>query len=129
MTPGSLCTTPSEFRYQERIAYCERDVETQLKDSIIDIYEIEYGFSVTPQNRKQYKIDHYIPLCMGGSNNVDNLWPQQQRIYTITDPLEHELCQKLSSGKIKQSAAIDMIRKGKNNLELVPDLLSQVRSL
>jgi hypothetical protein len=25
---------------------------------------------------KEYEIDHFIPLALGGSNNIKNLWPQ-----------------------------------------------------
>lgn len=129
MTPGSLCTRPTEFRYRERISYCERSVDTTLKNEIIAEYEEAYDFTISSRQRSKYKIDHYIPLCMGGSNEQDNLWPQQEEIYSITDPLESELCNKIAANRISQREAIEMIKLGKNNLDLVPNLLKQAKSL
>ncbi|MCB0348534.1 MAG: hypothetical protein KDD37_06840 [Bdellovibrionales bacterium] len=128
LTPGSLCTKPTEYRYKERIPYCERNVDTSLKYEIIHTYENEYDFTVG-NNRSRYKIDHYIPLCMGGSNEVDNLWPQEKRVYEITDPLEQKLCNKIAANKITQAQAVDMIRQGKMQLERVPELVKQADSM
>jgi hypothetical protein len=79
--------------------------------------------------RGKFKIDHYIPLCMGGSNERANLWPQHESVYTITDPLEQALCAKMSEGKLLQSAAIDLIRQAKNHLDQAPDILARVQAM
>jgi hypothetical protein len=129
LTPGTTCSQPTEFRYRERIAYCERDVDTERKNEIIAVYEEVYNFSITPNQRNKYKIDHYIPLCMGGSNEDSNLWPQQEKIYLITDPLESVLCNKIAENRISQDDAIEMIKMGKNNLDMVPNLLKQAKEL
>ncbi len=128
LTPGSLCTTPTEFRYNERIPYCERSVSSSLKADIIEVYEDEYDFTVG-HRRSSYKIDHYIPLCMGGSNEIDNLWPQEKNVYKITDPLESKLCNKIAANKITQAQAVDMIRQGKMQLERIPELVREVDSM
>jgi len=128
LTPGSLCTKPTEYRYKEKIPYCERNVETSLKNKIIHTYEAEYDFKVGSR-RSSYKIDHFIPLCMGGSNEVDNLWPQEKNVYKITDPLESKLCNKIAANRITQQQAVDMIRQGKLQLERVPDLVREADSM
>ena len=38
-TPGRLCSTPSAYRYPERIAYCERNVDPYTKNAIIAKYD------------------------------------------------------------------------------------------
>jgi hypothetical protein len=109
MTPGSLCDHASEMRYPEHIKYCERDVEGSLKARLFVLYDEKYGYETTQMQRTAFKIDHLIPLCMGGSNKADNLWPQHVSIYQHTDPLEPFLCGAMSAGKIKQADAVQLI--------------------
>lgn len=129
LTPGSLCDKPDSHRYPENIAYCSRDVSTRLKAQIFDIYRTELGYKLDLTNRKDYKIDHFIPLCAGGSNKKNNLWPQHVTIFTLTDPLEGLGCEKLALGKIRQKALIDLIRRAKEDLREVPQVLEQLNGL
>jgi hypothetical protein len=34
------------------------------------------GYGIEPHRRGDYQLDHLIPLAIGGSNSVRNLWPQ-----------------------------------------------------
>ena len=129
LTPGDLCHHPTAHRYPEQIPYCARSVDSQLKKDIIADYDRERGFSVGSMPRSQFKIDHYIPLCMGGSNERDNLWPQHQSVYNITDPMEPALCNKMASGRVSQAKAMELIRQGKANLNQVPQILKQIEAL
>jgi len=129
VTPGSLCNAPDQRRYPEQIAYCERHVDTRLKNTIIDTYDRQFGYRIGTMKRGAFKIDHLIPLCAGGSNDVTNLWPQHESVYKITDPLEPELCDKMSLGKLKQSDAVRLILQAKLNLEKAPEILAYIRSL
>lgn len=129
VTPGSLCTHPTQHRYPENIAYCSRNVESDLKRELIREYDQKFGYSIESMDRQKFKIDHYIPLCAGGSNEADNLWPQHVSVYTITDPLEALICQKMSDGVLSQKDAVDTIRNAKNNLAEVPEIISRVQSL
>ncbi len=128
LTPGSLCDRPDEFRYPERIPYCNRDVDGSLKQDVFQEYR-NNGYGLNPRNRQDYKIDHLIPLCAGGSNRENNLWPQHKSIYMQTDDLEAVGCEKLKVGKIKQAALIKLILDAKRNLSLVPRTLSYLKSL
>lgn len=129
VTPGSLCEKPDDYRYPERIPYCERSVEPDLKKQIIADYDQRFGYRIAQMDRTQFKIDHYIPLCMGGSNEVDNLWPQHISIYEVTDPLEELICSKMAEGVLKQKRAIEYIREVKNDLQRAEDIYSQVSQL
>lgn len=129
LTPGSVCTNPSSQRYPEQINYCERDVDTSLKREIMKTYDRELGYEVTRMDRMQFKIDHYIPLCMGGSNDETNLWPQHKSVYQHTDDLEFTLCEKMKDGRLKQIHAIDYIKRAKNNLDEARSILEEVRGL
>lgn len=128
LTPGSLCDRPDTYRYPERIAYCERNVDSSLKDEVFNEYRLA-GYRLNPKNRKNYKIDHLIPLCAGGSNHEDNLWPQHESIYNQTDPLELIGCEKLKFGKIKQAELIKLILSAKKDLTLVQKTLHYLTTL
>lgn len=81
-------------------------------------------------NRGDFKIDHLIPLCAGGSNEQDNLWPQHKTVYVKTDRIEESLCRLMASGHMSQAKAIDLILDVKHHLEkadrVLSDLLSQL---
>jgi hypothetical protein len=126
LTPGKLCDRPTSYRYPEHIAYCERDVTTDTKEALINLYDSELGFNIHTMDRAEFKIDHFIPLCVGGSNDSINLWPQHRSVYEITDPVEPLVCQRMLEGKLSQADAIKLITQAKTNLNLVPQVMKQL---
>jgi hypothetical protein len=129
LTPGTLCARPDAYRYPEKIAYCNRDVESNLKRAIMRRYDAELGYEVTKMDRMRFKIDHFIPLCMGGGNDEKNLWPQHESVYKQTDDLEFMLCEKMKEGKLKQVEAIQYIKRAKYHLEEADPILDKVSAL
>jgi hypothetical protein len=129
LTPGKLCDRPSSYRYPEQIAYCDRDVSYDTKEILIQAYDTKLGYKIESLNRGDFKIDHYIPLCAGGSNDPSNLWPQHKSVYAITDPVEPLLCAKMAAGRLKQSDAINLIVRAKNNLSEVRIVVNILNSL
>ena len=128
-TPGKLCSSPSAYRYPEKIAYCERNVDSYTKNAIIAKYDSLFGFRIRQMKRTDFKIDHLIPLCAGGSNSEENLWPQHVSVYNITDPLEPVLCEKMQAGRLTQKEAIKLIIEAKTNLKMAPVILKKLHSL
>lgn len=128
-TPGSLCVNSPTRRYAENIIYCERNVSTQTKNALFKIYDEKFGYQMRQMSRGDFKIDHFIPLSIGGSNSSDNLWPQHKSVYRVTDPLEQLLSDKIQQGHIKQAEAIRVIREAKLNLGRVPELIDYVERL
>lgn len=112
-TPGELCSTHDpdfkEFRYGERIPYCERNVTTQRKKDIYSLY------FVPKHLHSNYTIDHYVPLSLGGNNADENLWPEHKKIKELRKTLEWDLYQDLKSGRITQREAIEAIIYAKHN--------------
>jgi hypothetical protein len=129
VTPGELCTTPDARRYPEHIAYCDRDVHSDVKKAIIAMYDRQFGYQIGRMDRGAFKIDHYIPLCAGGSNTVKNLWPQHVSIYNITDPLEPAICNKMAEGRLSQKDAVAIVIQAKNNLDQVPAIIRRLNQL
>jgi len=123
MTPGSKCDHPDKYRYGEHVPYCERDVKSHRKAAIFVRYDSELGYATRSLNRMQFKIDHHIPLCMGGSNEDNNLWPQHSSVYELTDPAEGYLCEMMSSGTMRQAEAIKIIQEIKQSPERAAQIL------
>lgn len=129
VTPGSLCTQPDTYRYPEKIPYCERDVDTELKKAIFKEYIQDLGFDIDMSKRSQFKIDHLIPLCAGGSNNRNNLWPQHSTVYKQTDEMEQVACEKMAEGKVTQRKAVDMILEAKHDLSKARAILKEFHAM
>lgn len=110
---GALCDEQDkdflEYRYAEEIPYCERNVSGRMKTLIYQDYGID------PECRYQYTIDHFYPLSLGGDNSRDNLWPEHRNIKRSRMNLENDLFKKISSGKISQREALQIIRQEKLN--------------
>lgn len=99
-----LCTVSDpdfyEFRYAEKIPYCQRNVSSTLKAKIY----LKYGISA--EEKIDYTIDHIIPLSIGGTNDESNLWPEHTDVKKTRLLLEQQLYWDLRKGKITQKEAI-----------------------
>ena len=129
VTPGETCQKADSFRYPEKIPYCTRDVSSSEKNAIIRNYDETFGYRVAKMNRSDFKVDHYIPLCMGGSNSSKNLWPQHKSVYVKTDPLEQKLCELMAAGKLLQKEAIEKMQLAKTNLAQVATVQADIEDL
>ncbi|HLD70856.1 MAG TPA: HNH endonuclease signature motif containing protein [Negativicutes bacterium] len=76
--PDRDCTPGAIFENATKEVICVkgysstvRSVSTSLKKKVFAEYGIEY-----PVPFGSYEIDHLIPLSLGGSNEVANLWPK-----------------------------------------------------
>lgn len=71
-TPGAIFEdTPVEEICVSGYSATVRDVSVSLKKDIFASYGIAY-----PVPFGSYEIDHLVPLALGGSNEVANLWPK-----------------------------------------------------
>jgi hypothetical protein len=129
ITPGKLCDKPTAYRYPEHIAYCDRDVSYDTKEILIKDYDQKLGYKIESMDRAEFKIDHLIPLCAGGSNDTVNLWPQHKSVYAITDPVEPLICQKMLEGKLTQANAVQLVLKAKTDLSQVPGVMNYLNGL
>ena len=115
-TPGEICTKKDphfkEYRYAEKIPYCRRKVSSGLRKRIYKYYGIDY------KKKRQYTIDHFIPLSMGGSNSIENLWPEHRKVKATRPDLEFEVFKDLRDGFLTQEEAIAIIVDAKMNLML-----------
>ena len=91
-----------------RIAHCARNVSTSTKKRVYAIYGIPYAL------HSKYKIDHFIPLAIGGCNHIANLWPHllnsEGGNANDKDKMEAVLYRALTNRKMTQEEAITKIR-------------------
>ena len=89
-----------------------RNVPAEMKR---EVYE-EYG--VTLHGSGDYEVDHLIPLELGGSNSIKNLWPESHRTLPwnaqVKYRLEGKLHELVCSGQLdlktaQQAIAADWI--------------------
>jgi hypothetical protein len=107
LTPGDAFTvTPQDLcvpGYTKKV----RNVPAEMKR---EVYE-EYG--VTSHGSGDYEVDHLIPLELGGSNSIKNLWPESHRTSPwnaqIKDRLEGKLHALVCSGKIDLKEAQEAV--------------------
>jgi hypothetical protein len=111
MTPGAICTPKDSdydrLRYKSKIAYCDRNVSEATKQQV---YE-NYGISERCQ--REYTIDHLIPLSIGGSNRIENLWPEHKSIKLSRLHFEEEIMNAVQYGQLTQAQAIEQVRQEK----------------
>ena len=73
--------------------------------------EILRRYGLPPGTHPDYEIDHLIPLCLGGSDDPSNLWPQPRRSIEETwnaeakDRLERLMCNMVCDGRIDIATA------------------------
>jgi hypothetical protein len=80
-----------------------RAVPKYLRDQAFRNYGIE------PHRRRDYQLDHLIPLAIGGSNSIRNLWPQPHDAWPwgarVKDRLENRVHRLVCAGKLDLTTA------------------------
>lgn len=110
ITPDSACTPGAIFPvtaaqvcvpgYSKGV----RNVPNSEKDQADKEYGVVYANTVPGQ----YEVDHFIPLELGGSNDIANLWPEAAQPmpgFHQKDAVENYLHSQVCSGKMTLLAA------------------------
>lgn len=106
---GEYCSTYNKdfkgYRFKEQIPVCKRNVSTARKNKICKRDGVN--------DRRDFIVDHIIPLSMGGDNSNQNLWCQHKSINTAN--AEGYAFRKLDEGKWTAAKARDYVRGIKFN--------------
>lgn len=90
-----------------------RNVSSAKRKKIYDSYSVP----ADKRNAKSGEIDHFDPLCNGGSNDPENLWFQSIKNmwngknfgYKEKDALEAWVCRQVKDGKLDPKVAFQRI--------------------
>lgn len=126
LTPGKLCEKGGNRRYKEGILFCERDVDVDDKNRVYAVYHEKGILAATYSNHDDFKIDHFYSLCAGGSNHVQNLWPQHKSIGKYTDPVEPRVCAAMNMGKMQQAEAIEVLKTVKEDVQTAYEICKKL---
>ncbi|MEY2564886.1 MAG: hypothetical protein QOH88_3079 [Verrucomicrobiota bacterium] len=85
-----------------------KGVPVELEKKVFDRYRIPWA------RRREFKIDHLIPLDLGGADRIENLWPQSLRVKPYNAERKELLARHLrtcvASGQMTLEQAQDEIR-------------------
>ena len=103
LTPGSTFDVTAEDLCVHGYTKKVRNVPVEMKR---EVYR-EYG--ITSHESGDYEVDHLIPLELGGSNSIKNLWPESHRTAPwsaqVKDRLEGKLHELVCSGQLDLKTA------------------------
>jgi hypothetical protein len=100
VTAEEICTSGYSSR--------TRDVPSSTKKKVYKNYDTPY-----PKNKGEWEVDHFIPLGIGGSNDISNLWPEPANPkpgFLEKDVVENYLHTQICNGKIDIKVAQNMIQ-------------------
>jgi hypothetical protein len=99
LTPGRVARTDRE----------RGGVTLKLEQKVFARYRLPWA------RRAEFKIDHLIPLELGGADTLDNLWPQSLRAKPYgadrKELLAEVLLQKVRTGRMTLAQTQEEIRK------------------
>lgn len=95
-----------------RVAASDKDrqgVTVAMEQKVFRRYHLPW------ERRAEFKIDHLIPIELGGADTIDNLWPQKIRAKPYgadrKELLTAVLLQKIRAGKMTLAQAQEEIRR------------------
>ena len=103
--------TGGSVRTGDRDAACGHAKENRGRMNAARRDEILRRYGLPAGTHPDYEIDHLIPLCLGGSDDPSNLWPQPRRSIEETwnaeakDRLERLMCNMVCEGQIDIATA------------------------
>ncbi len=108
LTPGDVLDVGTEALCTTGYSKTVRHVQADVKRHVY----AEYGR--TPEAGICCEVDHLIPLELGGSNRIENLWPQPYNLKwnaRTKDSLENYLHERVCAGELSLQEAQAAIAK------------------
>lgn len=105
-----------------------RSVSTKLRKAVFAEYGISY-----PQPRGAFEVDHFIPLALGGNNDIANLFPQPAEPipgFHEKDVVEIYLYEEVCAGRAALQAAQEEVSNDWLAIydKLSPEQIEQIKA-
>jgi hypothetical protein len=94
LTPGAILTQDEKIVCKTGYTAGVRAVPAEAKVLVFRRY------GVPPAAERDYVIDHFIPLELGGANDIANLWPQRWPYDRQKDAVESYLYFEVCNGRM-----------------------------
>jgi len=102
--PDPTCT-PGSVDTQNLQVICHTHTTSRRHVSRADRLTIFQEYGIAPADRWKYKIDHLVPLEIGGSNAHSNLWPQLTESARVKDQYESLAHRRICQGTLTPQEA------------------------
>lgn len=107
--PDYACTPGGVFADVLRGDLCKRGyassvkaISAKTKDAVFSAY------TIAEFDRKQYTLDRFAPINLGGTNDVQNIWPQPTKDVSSKNKVESFLFEEMCSGRITVSESQEL---------------------
>lgn len=107
LTPGEVFNVTKERVCSPRYATNVRHVTREMKRAVFKRYHVKYF-------PHAYQIDHLVPLCLGGRNSLENLWPEPIERALESDKVERRACHDVCAGRITLDQGRQTVLKEKH---------------
>lgn len=119
-TPGSIDTVVAQANIRSTICTSGytttiRPPESQTEHAKFDVSYPAYGL----QGATASELDHLVPLELGGSNDITNLWPEIGPIPNPKDAVENALNSAVCGGQVTLAAAQSAVARDWETAESV----------
>ena len=107
--PDAACTPGAIISAATTQQICRTGYSTSVRNvSLAEKDQVYAEYGIPSHRAGEYEVDHLIPLEVGGSNEIANLWPQPASPapgYHEKDRFENYLHDQLCSGKLSLAQA------------------------
>jgi hypothetical protein len=104
--PDPACTPGASFAGVPAATVCRRGYARSVRNVPYAVKRRVYReYGILRHPRGAYEVDHLIPLELGGSNVIANLWPQPAPGFRVKDGLENALHDLVCSGRLRLGVA------------------------